>query len=128
MFDTAVSTSVLYLIEDIPQHAKDLKEVLKPGGVYYASFADLTNNPSRQFMDDTINQYGATPSQNHSLKHIVDSFVDAGFEVAVMKEHVPDVIDLTHYSDFYLSPNDYLQTLYEESFLIKASVKEGTEK
>lgn len=45
-----------------------------------------------------------------------------------MKEHVPDVIDLTHYSDFYLSPNDYLQTLYEESFLIKASVKEGTEK
>ncbi|WP_086115105.1 class I SAM-dependent methyltransferase [Staphylococcus aureus] len=128
VFDTAVSTSVLYLIEDIPQHAKDLKEVLKPGGVYYASFADLTNNPSRQFMDDTINQYGATPSQNHSLKHIVDSFVDAGFEVAVMKEHVPDVIDLTHYSDFYLSPNDYLQTLYEESFLIKASVKEGTEK
>lgn len=84
-FDTAVSTSVLYLIEDIPQHAQDLKEVLKPGGVYYASFADLTNNPSRQFMDDTINQYGATPSQNHSLKHIVDSFVDAGFEVAVMK-------------------------------------------
>ena len=51
-------------------------------------------------MDDTINQYGATPSQNHSLKHIVDSFVDAGFEVAVMKEPVPDVIDLTHYSDF----------------------------
>lgn len=125
IFDTAVSTSVLYLIEDIPQHAQDLKEVLKPGGVYYASFADLTNNPSRQFMDDTINQYGATPSQNHSLKHIVDSFVDAGFEVAVMKEPVPDVIDLTHYSDFYLSPNDYLQTLYEESFLIKASVKEG---
>ena len=38
--------------------------------------------------------------QNHSLKHIVDSFVDAGFEVAVMKEPVPDVIDLTHYSDF----------------------------
>ena len=26
MFDTAVSTSVLYLIEDIPQHAKDLKD------------------------------------------------------------------------------------------------------
>jgi hypothetical protein len=26
-FDTAVSTSVLYLIEDIPQHAQDLKDV-----------------------------------------------------------------------------------------------------
>ena len=49
----------------------------------------------KRSVDDTINQYGATPSQNHSLKHIVDSFVDAGFEVAVMKEPVPDVIDLT---------------------------------
>ncbi len=60
-YDTAVSTSVLYLIDDLPQHAQDLKEVLKPGGVYYATFADLTHNPSRQFMDDTINKYGATP-------------------------------------------------------------------
>ena len=125
-YDTAVSTSVLYLIDDVSQHTQDLKEVLKPGGVYYATFADLTHNPSRQFMDDTINKYGATPSQNHSLKHIVDSFVDAGFEVAVMKEPVPDVIDLTHYSDFYLTPNDYLRTLCEESFLIKARLKEGT--
>ena len=96
-----VSTSVLYLIEDIPQHAQDLKEVLKPGGVYYASFADLTNNPSRQFMDDTINQYGATPSQNILLKNIsLIVLLMRGFEVAVMKEPVPDVIDLTHYSDF----------------------------
>ena len=124
-YDTAISTSVLYLIEDVPQHARDLKAVLKPNGVYYATFADLTNNPSRQYMDDTINQYGATPSQNHSLKYIVDSFIEAGFEVAVMKEAVPDVIDLTHYSDFFLTPNDYLRTLYEESFLIKATLKEG---
>ncbi|MBI5973613.1 class I SAM-dependent methyltransferase [Staphylococcus caledonicus] len=124
-FHTAVSTSVLYLIEDLRQHAKDLKAVLQANGVYYATFADHTDNPSRQFMNDTINQYGATPSQNHSLKDIVDSFVAEGFEVAVIKEPVPDVIDLTHYSDFYLSPNDYLRTLFEESFLIKARVKEG---
>ncbi|KMS18992.1 methyltransferase, partial [Staphylococcus aureus] len=49
-FDTAVSTSVMYLIEDIPQHAKDLKEALKQGGAYYTSFAALTNKPSRQFL------------------------------------------------------------------------------
>lgn len=125
-YDTAISTSVLYLIEDIPQHARDLKAVLKPNGVYYATFSDLTNNPSQQFMEDVINKYGATPSQNHSLKHIVDSFVAEGFEVAVIKEPVPDVIDLTHYNDFYLSPNDYLQTLFHESFLVKATLKEGT--
>ncbi len=125
-YDTAISTSVLYLIEDIPQHARDLKAVLKPNGVYYATFSDLTNNPSQQFMEDVINKYGATPSQNHSLKHIVDSFVAEGFKVAVIKEPVPDVIDLTHYDDFYLSPNDYLRTLFHESFLVKATLKEGT--
>ena len=125
-FDTAISTSVLYLIEDVPQHARDLKAVLKEKGVYYATFADHTNNPSRYFMKETIDKYGATPSQDHSLKHIVDSFVAEGFEVAVIKESVPDVINLTNYSDFYLSPNDYLRTLFEESFLIKATLKEGT--
>ena len=77
-------------------------------------------------MKETIDKYGATPSQDHSLKHIVDSFVAEGFEVAVIKESVPDVINLTNYSDFYLSPSDYLRTLFEESFLIKATLKEGT--
>lgn len=125
IFDTAISTSVLYLIEDIPQHARDLKSVLKPNGVYYATFADLTHNPSQQYNDDMIHRYGATPSQNHSLKHIVDNFIEEGFEVAVMKEPVPNVIDLTYYNNFYLSPNDYLQTLFNDSFLIKATLKEG---
>ncbi|UXR86836.1 class I SAM-dependent methyltransferase [Staphylococcus felis] len=124
-YDTVFSTSVLYLIEDIAQHAKDIKEVLHPGGCYYATFADLTHNPSREYMEKIINQYGATPSQNHSLKHIVDCFVKEGFEVSVKKETVPDTIDLTHYDNFYLSPNDYLQTLFNESFLIKATLKEG---
>lgn len=126
MFDTAISTSVLYLIENIEQHARDLKAVLKPRGVYYATFADHTSNPSRDYMSQVINQYGATPSQNHTLKYIVDSFVKQGYEVAVIKEPVPTIIDLTHYSDFYLSPNDYLRTLFEESFLIKATLKEGS--
>ena len=48
---------------------------------YIMTFADLTNNPSRQYMDDTINQYGATPSQNHSLKYIVDSFIEADLKL-----------------------------------------------
>lgn len=125
-FNTAISTSVLYLIEDVVQHARDLKAVLKTNGVYYATFADLTHNPSQAYMAEIINTYGATPAQNHSLKHIVDCFIAEGFEVAVMKERVPEIIDVTKYSDFYLSPNDYLQTLYEESFLIKATLKAGT--
>ncbi|TBW80372.1 methyltransferase, partial [Staphylococcus hominis] len=41
------------------------------------------------------------------------------------REMVPDEIDLTHYSDFYLSPSDYLRTLFQESYVIKATVKEG---
>ncbi|MBO1198437.1 methyltransferase domain-containing protein [Staphylococcus simiae] len=125
-FDTAISTSVLYLIEDIEQHAKDLKAVLKPQGVYYATFADHSSNPSRDYIAQVINEYGATPSQNHTLKYIVDSFVNQGYDVAVIKEPVPEIIDLTHYSDFYLSPNDYLRTLFDESFLIKATLKEGS--
>lgn len=35
-FDIAFSHEVIYLIEDIAQHAADMLRVLKPGGVYYA--------------------------------------------------------------------------------------------
>ncbi|MBA8778846.1 methyltransferase domain-containing protein [Staphylococcus schleiferi subsp. coagulans] len=124
-FHTVLSTSVLYLIEDVYAHAEAIKAVLEPNGVYYATFSDVTNNPSREYMAETINKYGATPSQDHTLKYVVDSFVQAGFNVAVMKEKVPEEIDITHYADFYLTPNDYLRNIYEESFLIKATLKAG---
>ena len=44
-FDIAFSHEVIYLIDDIAQHAADILRVLKPGGVYYAVTGCHTGNP-----------------------------------------------------------------------------------
>lgn len=119
LVDTVVSTSVLYLIEDLPQHFLLINQVLKDDGVYYASFSDLTKNPSVEYMKEKIDRYGATKMQNKSLDDVVDALVAQDFSVELIKEHQQLVYEVTTYKDFYLSVDDYLLSC-NNSYLIKA--------
>ena len=62
-------------------------------------------------MKETIDKYGATPSQDHSLKHIVDSFVAEGFEVAVIKAYLTLSILQTIVIFIYLRVTIYVHYL-----------------
>lgn len=119
-FDTVTSTSVLYLIADLASHFKAISDVLDDEGVYYISFADQSKNPSRKFMEEKINKYGATKSQNHTLSEVVDYLVQQGFSVELRKEYQKTSYLVTNYKEFYLSVDDYILAC-ENSFLIKAT-------
>lgn len=121
-FDTAISTSVLYLIEDLDSHFETISAVLKDEGVYYASFSDQSKNPSMQYMKEKIDKYGATKMQNKTLTEVVDSLVKQGFSVELIKEYREPIYQVTHYREFYLSVDDYILSC-ENSYLIKATKK-----
>ena len=122
-FHTVISTSVLYLIEDLDEHFKMIFDVLHKKGVYYTSFTDQTNNPSFEFMKQKIDRYGATKMQAKTLTDVVDSLIKNGFSVELIKEYREPSYDVTKYKDFYLSVDDFILSC-DNSFLIKA-VKEG---
>lgn len=119
-FDTAISTSVLYLIDDLDAHFQMINDVLADGGVYYASFADQTDNPSFDYMKRVIDAYGATKMQGKTLNEVVDSLVAHGFSVELIKEYTKPTYEVTDYKKFYLSVADFIQSC-ESSYLIKAT-------
>lgn len=119
LFDTVISTSVLYLIEDLSEHFLLIDQVLKKGGVYYASFSDQTKNPSAAYMKAKIDHFGATKMQNKSLNEVVNAMLARGYSVELIKEYQQSVYDVTAYQDFYLTVDDYLLSC-NNSYLIKA--------
>ncbi|WP_430610098.1 class I SAM-dependent methyltransferase [Enterococcus sp. DIV0876] len=119
-FDTVISTSVLYLIRDLDEHFQMIHDVLSDGGVYYASFADQTDNPSFDYMKSVIDQFGATKMQGKTLNEVVDSLIVHGFSVELIKEYNQPSYEVTDYKKFYLSVADFIQSC-ESSYLIKAT-------
>ena len=55
-FDLAISQGFIYLIKDLKTHAGKIKQMLKPGGVYYTTYTDLNDNPSLKHFTEWINQ------------------------------------------------------------------------
>lgn len=120
LFDTVISTSVLYLIEDLDKHFQMIASVLEKGGIYYATFSDQSKNPSLEFMECEINKYGSTKMQNKTLSEVVDSLINQGFSVKLIKEHEGNDYDVTNYKEFYQSVDDYILACLN-SYLIKAT-------
>lgn len=88
-FDLAFSHEVLYLLEDLDQHAGELAKALKPGGVYYASIGAHLENPLwprwRQVLRDQAN----IPPRDYSLEEVAAAFKAAGFGVGARRLRVP---------------------------------------
>lgn len=74
-FDIAVSNAVVYLLADLDEHARVIRHVLRPGGVYYATHSDYQDSPDYPAMRDKINSYSPMEMQNHSLTDITKAFV-----------------------------------------------------
>lgn len=84
-FDLAVSHEVIYLVEDIDAHARDLWRVLKPGGVYYAVTGCHTDNPLWPRWRELVAQRTNTVVQDRSITDYARSFGEAGFRVFARK-------------------------------------------
>lgn len=119
-FDVAFSLAVLYLLDDLPGHARRMKGCLKPGGVYYATYADYPSNPSYTRIRDRIDASSAQPMQSYSLDEITAAFHEAGFSVAIRRMKPADFVPLTGASDsWYACVADQLFYAYEQAYIFR---------
>jgi SAM-dependent methyltransferase len=106
-FDVAFSNEVVYLIEDLEDHAKQMWGALKSGGVYYISICSHMNNPLYKTWIEDINKDSPIKCQEHTLEDIVDAFEKQGFAVTA-RPFRPDGFLEVH------SGNDWVPTLADQ--------------
>jgi SAM-dependent methyltransferase len=118
-FDLATSSAVIYLIADLPAHAREMREALKPGGVYYATYSDYRDNPSLPAMREQIDRHGAVPMQEHTLDAIALAFQTEGFAVELRRLPAGGFIPVRLPDRFFRSLGDRLLYEYEQAYVFR---------
>ncbi len=118
-FDRAFSLAVVYLLDNLDEHARKMKACLKPGGIYYATYADYPNNPSFPRIREIINLNAALPMQEHSLDEIADAFFNRGFQVSIRRMQPFDYVALSPDKSWYQCVSDKLQYVYEQAYMFR---------
>jgi len=118
-FDLAVSSAVIYLIADLADHARQIRQALKGGGVYYATYTDYRGNPSLATLRAEIDRHGALPMQLHSLDDIALAFQEEGFSVSIRRLGLTDYIPLHLPDRFLQSVEDRLLYEYEQAYIFR---------
>lgn len=120
-FDLAISISVLYLISDLKEHAWKIRQALKVGGVYYATYTDYAGNPSLPSLRDKINRHGALPMNEHTLDDIARAFLGEGFQVGIRRMLPPGYIGLSSQEQWFDRIADRMMYEYEQSYIFRFS-------
>ena len=118
-FDLAISSSVIYLIADLADHARQMRGALKHGGVYYATYTDYSGNPSLPHMQAEINRHSAVAMHLHTLDAIAHAFLDAGFTVSAKRMLPQDYIPLHLPDRFLQSVADRMLYEYEQAYIFR---------
>jgi SAM-dependent methyltransferase len=118
-FDIAISSSVIYLIQDLQDHARQIKHALKPGGIYYATYTDYAGNPSLPRMTREINRFGEGEMQEYTLDEIAMPFLEEGFAVAARLMPVTGYIPIQIPERFFESVADRMQYEYTQAYMFR---------
>ncbi|MDF2570128.1 MAG: Methyltransferase type 11 [Sporomusa sp.] len=118
-FDLAISQAVIYLIKDLKAHAWKVKQMLKPGGVYYATYTDCNDNPSLHHFTEWINQNSLVESNAHTLDFIAETFESEGFQVEIQRRRPQGFIDISCKEDGFLCIADRLKATYEQAYIFR---------
>ncbi|MCM3760578.1 class I SAM-dependent methyltransferase [Alkalihalobacillus oceani] len=124
-FDLGFALSVIYLIDDLKTHARKIKQVLKPGGVYYVTYTDLSNNPSADHFQKTIEQYSHLKANVHTLDDIASAFTHEGFHVQLMRKRPRSFIDISGESEYFQSVQDQVKAQYEQAYVFRFSLPDA---
>ncbi|MEM9010272.1 MAG: class I SAM-dependent methyltransferase [Pseudomonadota bacterium] len=108
-FDLAFSHEVIYLIEDLADHAAQIAEVLRPGASYYAVTCCHRDSPLWADWRPRIQGISNITVPNHGVADIADAFRGVGFEVAVSRFLADGFIPLTGPSDYFPSDLDRIE-------------------
>ncbi|MCM3701625.1 bifunctional 2-polyprenyl-6-hydroxyphenol methylase/3-demethylubiquinol 3-O-methyltransferase UbiG [Paenibacillus macerans] len=123
-FDIAFSISVIYLIQDLTEHAWKMKQALKPGGVYYCTYTDYSKNPSLLHYKKQIDRHGSLPMQLHSLNEIADAFFHEGFKVELRRMPPLGYITIDPNDMWFNAIADRMQYEYQEAYIFRFTALE----
>jgi len=89
-FDIVYSQEVLYTIKDLKSHAKEMFNIVKPDGYYFATMGSHIQNPlwshRRDLIRDDFNQNKSHYyAYDYSLDEVSKIFHKAGFEVGIKR-------------------------------------------
>ncbi|MBP2638484.1 MAG: ubiG 1 [Firmicutes bacterium] len=118
-FDLVISQAVIYLIKDLKTHAWKVKQLLKPGGVYYATYTDMNDNPSLAHYTAWINQNSLVESNAHTLDFIAETFAAEGFKVEIQRRRRMGFIDLSREENGFLCIDDIMKATYEQAYIFR---------
>ncbi|CCZ22279.1 methyltransferase protein [Acetobacter sp. CAG:977] len=83
--DIAFSHDVIYLLDDLKEHARTIKKVLKANGVYYAATGCYSEMPLWPLWKKEVEAYSNIPLSDYSINDFAESFWAEGFDVAIQK-------------------------------------------
>ena len=118
-FDLAFCLSVIYLIDDLKTHAWKLSQALRPGGVYYVTYTDLSSNPSKQFFKEEIEKYSHLTANIHTIDDIAKAFMNEGFQVEIKRRIPTDFVAVSPQEKYFRSLSDELMSVYESSYIFR---------
>ena len=118
-FDCAISTAVIYLIQDIADHARQVYDRLKPGGLYFATHPDYVTDPFFEVTRRKIDEFAAVPSALNDMNTIVAAFEKAGFKVFVKRVTPPDYFSVSANGSWYGTPHRQIEFLYSHRYAFR---------
>lgn len=117
-FDVVVSNSVLFFIEDLDAHAKQIFNYLNENGVYYFTFTDFSKLSNLNRFIEKIDQWANTPLVLHTLDDIVKVFNKNGFEVQLKQFEANNFITFNSKDDLYANAYERL-TMLKHKYLFR---------
>ncbi|MEM6891884.1 MAG: class I SAM-dependent methyltransferase [Pseudomonadota bacterium] len=109
-FDLAFSHEVIYLMDDLENHARQIAAALNAGGHYDAVTCCHADNPLWQSWRPRIAEFSQIPVPNHSVSDIASAFRTAGFEVSISRFMAASFIPTEPPTTYFPKDIDRLET------------------
>lgn len=119
IFDRAYSHEVLYLLPDLNAHAATIKNVLKPGGAYYAAIGCHTDQPLWPQWKPLIESYSSVPVMSYSLDDYANAFADAGLDVALQPYRLTGFLPHRKGSAYFPKATDTIRYYTQDKVLFR---------
>lgn len=109
-FDLAFSHEVIYLVEDLEDHARQVAAALEPGGYYDAVTCCHADNPLWATWRPKIAEFSNVSVPNHSVDDIAGAFRAAEFEVYISRFLANAFIPTEAPTEYFPTDTDRIET------------------
>jgi SAM-dependent methyltransferase len=118
-FDYAFSHEVIYLLRDLPAHARDMRAAVRPGGSYVAAIGCHVDSTVWPRWRKLIAETSSIPIFDHSLEDVSKAFSEAGFIVSVRPLDLDAFMPVTVGSAYFPKVVDQLRYYSQDKVLFR---------